>query len=316
MKREKGQEVLSRTARSPAFRSGSVLVSVARGQFALFSRSFRALSGRFGLGNRRGSLFAARPSGDLRGRSGLGNHRSLSGCALCLWLLFLALRLQLAASFDHSIGDLGAQQANRADSIIVRWNGIVHLIGVAVSIGQRDHRDLQAAGLQHGGALFACINNKDRVRQAAHIFNTAEGALQAVHIILKPLDLFLWQALEIATLAPGLKLAQIANTGLNGLEVGEHTTEPALIDVEHPAALRFFGHGLLGLLLCSYEENGAALAGKLLDEFVCLVETGHRLLEINNVNAVAIHKDERLHFGVPAARLVTKMDASFKKLFH
>jgi hypothetical protein len=34
------------------------------------------------------------------------------------------------------------------------------------------------------------------------------------------------------------------------------------------------------------------------------------------MNAIAVSENELLHFRVPAARLVTEVDASFEKLFH
>jgi hypothetical protein len=65
---------------------------------------------------------------------------------------------------------------------------------------------------------------------------------------------------------------------LNRLEIGEHTTKPALIDVEHATAFGFFGHGFLGLLLRANEQNGATVGGKLLYKFVSIIEARYRLL--------------------------------------
>src|SRR5205807_6711921 len=44
-----------------------------------------------------------------------------------------------------------------------------------------------------------------------------------------------------------LDIAETAEAALNGREIGEETAEPALVDVVHPAALRFFGDHILGL---------------------------------------------------------------------
>jgi len=49
--------------------------------------------------------------------------------------------------------------------------------------------------------------------------------------------------------------------GLDGLEVGEHAAEPALVHVGHAAALGLVPDRVLRLLLRADEEHGAALAG-------------------------------------------------------
>ena len=71
------------------------------------------------------------------------------------------------------------------------------------------------------------------------------------------LHFFLGQALKIATIAARFQVAQIANTRLNGLEVGEHTTEPALVDIVHSAAFGLFGHRFLGLFLGADKQDAS-----------------------------------------------------------
>src|SRR5579883_1599921 len=129
MKREKGPDSLIQNGPLSRLRSGSVLVSVLRGQFR-FS-SFRALGGSLGLRNlSRSGLLAG---GLSRSLDGLGRGRTdFGGFAILRLLLVLVRGLQLAAALQHSIGNLGTEQADRTNGIVVRRDGVVHLIGIAV----------------------------------------------------------------------------------------------------------------------------------------------------------------------------------------
>ncbi|MNR57367.1 hypothetical protein D3C85_1781320 [compost metagenome] len=53
-----------------------------------------------------------------------------------------------------------------------------------------------------------------------------------------------------------------------------------------------------------------------LDELVGAVDVGQRLLEVNDVDAIAFREDESLHLRVPTAGLVSKVDAAVKQLAH
>ena len=46
------------------------------------------------------------------------------------------------------------------------------------------------------------------------------------------------------------------------------------------------------------------------------IEQRHRLLEVDDVDAVADAEQERRHLGIPAAGVVTKVHASFQQLAH
>jgi len=54
----------------------------------------------------------------------------------------------------------------------------------------------------------------------------------------------------------------------------------------------------------------------LLDEFVGSVDVGQRLLQVDDVDAVALGEDVTLHLRVPAAGLVPEMHAGIEQLLH
>ena len=82
------------------------------------------------------------------------------------------------------ISDLCTKQTNRANGIVVGRDRIIHLVGITVCIGKGHNRNFQAASLKDSSALLTCINDKDGIRQAAHVFDATQNALQASDIIL------------------------------------------------------------------------------------------------------------------------------------
>ena len=100
----------------------------------------------------------------------------------------------------------------------------------------------------------------------------------------------------------------------DGAEVGEHAAQPALVHEGHPDPGRLLGDGFLGLLLGADEQHLAAAGDGVLDERVRAVDVGQRLLQVDDVDAVALGEDEALHLGIPAAGLMPEVDAALEEL--
>ena len=103
---------------------------------------------------------------------------------------------------------------------------------------------------------------------------------------------------------------------LHGDPVGEQTAEPAAVDVGHAGAVGFLGDGILRLALGADEEDELAGGGEVGDELGRLFEHLEGLLEVDDVNAVALAEDVLLHLGVPALGLMPEVNASFEQFFH
>src|SRR5699024_11950817 len=71
-------------------------------------------------------------------------------------------------------------------------------------------------------------------------------------------DFLLGQTLEATGLLHRLELLEPLQTLVDGLEVGQHAAEPALVDIRHADAGRLLGDGLLRLLLGDRQSGGAA----------------------------------------------------------
>ena len=106
-----------------------------------------------------------------------------------------------------------------------------------------------------------------------HVADTAEGALELG--LLAGEDERLLLGADRVAAAGGLELLELLEALqplVDGLEVGEHAAEPALVDVRHADAGRLLGDGLLGLLLRPDEQDRAAVGDRLLDEVVGAVD--------------------------------------------
>src|SRR5690606_14799214 len=98
--------------------------------------------------------------------------------------------------------------------------------------------------------------------------------------------------------------------------VGEHTPEPTLVDVGHAAPFGFLADGLLRLLFGPYQQQGAVVLRQLFDVLVGLFDLSYGFLEINDVNAIALRKDIRSHFWIPAAGLMSEVHSRLQELLH
>src|SRR5947209_6174028 len=96
------------------------------------------------------SLFRHQFRFSKRGRLSDGNYAGLLRdrcCYFCRLLSILLTGLQLTTPLNSSIGNLGTEKANCTDGIVVSGDGVVHLVGVAVRVGQSDDGNFQTAGL-------------------------------------------------------------------------------------------------------------------------------------------------------------------------
>ena len=168
---------------------------------------------------------------------------------------------------------------------------------------------MELARLSDGDALLARIDDEERARKLLHLFDAAEILLELLHLVTEHLNLFLREDIERAVLFHRLELLETLHALLDRLEVRHHAAEPTLVDIELTGALRLGLDGLLRLLLRADEEDALALLSDAAQERVSLVHLLDRLLQVNDIDAVALREDVLRHLRVPAARLMSEMDA-------
>ena len=164
--------------------------------------------------------------------------------------------------------------------------------------------------------LLAGVNNEHAAGQFLHFFDTAEVLHELFTKSAELNDFLLGEKIEIAVRFHFVDLVELCNTGLDGLEVGEKTAEPTLVDIEHFAALCFLFDALLSLLLGADKKNGAVVHRNIANEIVGFVNLFYGFLKVDDVDTVALGEDVFLHLRIPTAGLVTEMYACFQKLLH
>ena len=175
---------------------------------------------------------------------------------------------------------------------------------------------MQLAGLGDGVALLAGVNDEQGAGELLHVLHAAEILLELGDLALVLDDFLLGEHGERAVLLHLAQLSQTVDTGAHGLEVRQHAAEPAGVDIILIDALRLFLDGVLRLLLRADKQDVLAVGGKITDEVVGLFDLLDGLLQIDDIDAVALRVDVRSHLGVPASGLMTKVDACFEQTLH
>src|SRR6476646_4328102 len=246
----------------------------------------------------------------LLGRERLGRRRVRLGAGARTTLL------REVGSLGDGVRDHARHEVGRADRVVVAGDDVLDDVGVAVGVDDRDHRDAEAVGIGHRDVLLLGVDDEHRARELLEVADATEVPIELDDLALDLEALLLDHLLGLATRDLALHLPQLGHAGVDGLEVGEHPAEPAVVHVRHPAAVGLVLDGLPGLLLGADEEHGPAVGHRAAHEPVGGVDPLQRLLEVDDVDAVALAPDEPTHLGVPTARLVTEVDSGLQQLLH
>ena len=170
--------------------------------------------------------------------------------------------------------------------------------------------------LGDGVALLAGVDDEQRAGELLHFLHAAEVLLELLDLGEVLHDFLLGEHIERAVSLHGLELVEAIHAGAHGLEVGHHTAEPTSVDIVAAATGSLFLDGLLRLLLGADEEDILAVLGDGADEVIGLLELLDGLLQVDDVDTVALGVDVGSHFGVPTTGLVAEVDACFEQGFH
>ncbi len=163
--------------------------------------------------------------------------------------------------------------------------------------------------------LFLDIDHKDQVRGTTHFTDTAQRGLQFALITFHAKAFFFGQTIN-AAFHGFVDLLQALDRLGYGLPVCQRAPQPTVVHVILRTFLSSFSDRCCCLTFGADKQHAAAFGNGVADCLQGLIQHWNSLREIHDVNAIARAKDERSHPGVPALRLVAKVDACFKQLAH
>src|SRR5579875_2677717 len=179
-------------------------------------------------------------------------------------LLFLHLLLKrLLTALKDGIRNAGCKKPDRAKRVIIARDHIIDKVGVAIRVHNRDNRNAELPGFQNRNLFLVRIDHKKSVREAWHIFDARQVLLQVLALAFEPLNLFFGQQVISSVPAHLLQFTQPLDRPLDRSVIGQQSSKPAVVDVEHLAALGLFGNGLLRLALGPNEQNDLSLPSKV-----------------------------------------------------
>ncbi len=162
--------------------------------------------------------------------------------------------------------------------------------------------------------LLHDINHEEGGGQTCKVSNGTEVLLEFSALACYLQQLALRKVGECAIVHELVYVRHFLDSLTDGGEVGEHTARPTLDDVRHVDRGSLFGYDVLGLFFSSDEQDLLATLGNALESLSSLVDLGYCLVEVDDMNAVALHEDVRSHGGVPLALQMTEMATCLKQL--
>ena len=185
-----------------------------------------------------------------------------------------------------------------------------------IGIDDANNRNAEFVGFSDGDLVVADVNDEQSVGQAAHVLDAAKALLQFGQFALQHQAFLLGHLLEGTFFAHLFHVLEALDRQLDRLEVGQHAAQPALVDKGHTAALGLFGDDFTRLALGADKQDGALLRRQFPDETHRLVILGESGLQIDDVDLVAMTKDERSHLGIPETGLVAEVNTGLQHLAH
>ena len=160
--------------------------------------------------------------------------------------------------------------------------------------------------------LLHHVDDEEGRRQTSQVCDRTEVLLQLGALTVDLQDLTLREVRECTVVHHLVDVRHFLHGLADGREVGEHTARPTLDDVRHVDRGSLFSYDVLSLFFSSDEQNLLAALSDCLQSVCSLVDLGYGLVEVDDVNAIALHEDVRSHSRVPLAFEVAEMAASLK----
>src|SRR5438876_320111 len=227
--------------------------------------------------------------------------------------LHLLANACFVACRNDRIHKLLQNHANSANRVIVAGDWVIDNLGVRVRINDGDHWNAKASRLIHCVLLAICIDHHQSVWQLRHLDYPVEVAPELCRLAIKRSQFLFSHFLVFRRLFDLFDVFQSPDALANSREVGQRAAEPALIYIKLAASHCGLFYRFLRLLLTTDKQNFAAATRDFLEKFRGPPKLQDGLIQIDDINLVALFEDERLHLRIPTLRLVSKMNASFQQ---
>src|SRR5438067_293378 len=214
-------------------------------------------------------------------------------------------------AFQNGVGDLLREEADGADGVVVPGDHVVDVLGIAVRVDDGHDRDVQLLRLLDRDVLLLRVDDEERVGQPVHLADADQVLLELVALVLHGGALLL-RHLLLRVVQHRLELLEALDRFPNRGEVRQRAAQPAVVHVEHAAAVGLFENRVLGLALGADEQDALPSVRDVRDVCGSFLEELERLLQVDDVDPVALAEDVLLHLRVPALGLMTEVDASFQ----
>ncbi len=129
-------------------------------------------------------------------------------------------------------------------------------------------------------------------------------------------NFFLVDLLVILAFRHLSKVFETLDRSAYSAEVSQHTAQPAVIDKRHTTTPGFFTNRFAGSTLGADKHDFTFFGSDLAEVIHRVLAQGHGLLEIDDMDLVALAENKGSHFGVPETGLVTEMHARFQHFTH
>src|ERR1700682_2550926 len=190
----------------------------------------------------------------------------------------------LAAALEDRVRHAAGVEADGARRVVVAGDHVVDSVERVVRVDDADDGNAERLGLGHRDLVEAHVDHEERVRDAAHVLDAAQRALELLLLAREVELLLLGEALDRVVGGHLVHLLQALDGSLDRLEVGEHAAQPAIVDIRGAGALRLFLHDFTGLALGADEEDLALVRGELAHVLERVLVHRKRLLEIDDVD--------------------------------
>src|SRR5690625_1800055 len=216
----------------------------------------------------------------------------------------------------YRVGHAFKVELDRTDGVVITRNYIIHFARGVVGVHDSHHRNPQLAGFLQRDALVTHVDDEHRVRQAFHVFDTGQTAVELIHLAVQHELFFLAEPIKSAVGFLRLQIFQAPDGLFHSPEVGEHAAQPTMIDVRHTAALRRLAHRVARRPLGADDQYPAALRHQAPDKIQSLIIKREGLLQVDDMNLVAFAEDVRSHLRVPVTGLVSEVNPRLQHLTH